>query len=66
MPSFNPGLFRLASIRGQLKLEKAGLKSSGGALRPRLAKEFNLKPRDSHDKFIAAVQAAIDKMKEQQ
>lgn len=52
--------FRLLSVRGQLKLESKGLKSSGGALRPRLAKEFGLKPRDSHEKYIAHVQALLD------
>lgn len=54
--------FRLASLKQQLKLEKVGLKSSGGAIRPRIATEFGLKPRDSHDKFIAAVQAKMDAM----
>lgn len=54
--------FRLASLKAQLKMEKVGLKGSGGAIRPRVAKEFGLKPRDSHDKFIAAVQAEMDKL----
>lgn len=54
--------FRLASLKQQLKMEKVGLKSSGGAIRPRIAAEFGLKPRDSHDKFIAAVQAKMDSM----
>lgn len=53
--------FRLCSIKAQLKMEKVGLKSSGGALRPRLAKEFGLKPRDSHDKWIAHFEALIEK-----
>jgi hypothetical protein len=58
--------FRLASIRGQLKLERLGMKSSGGALRPRLAKELGLKPRDSHDVFIAEVQRRMDAMEQEQ
>lgn len=45
--------FRFASIKYQLKMEKIGLKSSGGALRPRLAKEFGLKARATHDEYIA-------------
>ena len=52
--------FRLISIKMQLKLEKSGLKSSGGPLRPRLAAEFNLKPRAHHDDYIAAIQAILD------
>jgi hypothetical protein len=46
-------LFRLISIKHQLKLEKLGMKSRGGALRPRLAKEFGLRPRAPHADFIA-------------
>jgi hypothetical protein len=52
--------FRMASLKSQLRLEKVGMKSSGGALRPRLAKEFGLKPRDSHDLYIAHCQAYLD------
>ncbi len=53
-------VFRFLSVRGTLKLEKMGLKHSGGPLRPRLAKEFGLKPRDSHDMYIAKCQELID------
>lgn len=53
--------FRFASIKAQLKMEKVGLKSSGGALRPRLAKEFGLKARDSHDLYIAHCVAQMEK-----
>jgi len=52
--------FRFASIKMQLKMEKVGLKSSGGALRPRLAKEFGLKARDSYDLYIAYCQTKMD------
>jgi hypothetical protein len=51
---------RLATLKGALKLEKAGMKTKGGALRPRIAAEFGLKPRDSHDAFIAKVQEKMD------
>ena len=54
--------FRLLSIKHQLKLEKLGLKSSGGALRPRLAKEFGLKPRDSHATYIAKIEEELAKI----
>lgn len=51
------------SQKHQLKLEKLGMKFSGGALRPRLAAQHGLKPRDSHDKFIEVIQAKIDAAK---
>lgn len=53
--------FRMASIKSQLRMEKAGMKSSGGALRPRLAAEFGLKPRDPHDLYIKHCQDYLDK-----
>lgn len=52
--------FRLASVRAQLRLESKGLKSSGGALRPRLAKQLGLNQRDSHERFIEVCTARID------
>ena len=53
--------FRLLQIRGMLKLEKAGMThSSGLRIRPKINKELGLKPRDSYDKFIEAIQAKID------
>lgn len=52
--------FALASQKAQLKLESKGLMSSGGALRPRLAKMHGLKPRDSREKFIEVIQAKMD------
>jgi len=51
--------FRFASIKQQLKLEQVGLKSSGGALRPRLAKEFNLKPKAPHADYIAYCESQL-------
>lgn len=52
--------FRLLSVKGQLSLESKGLKSSGGALHPRLAADFGLKPRDSYAKYLEVIQARID------
>jgi hypothetical protein len=52
--------FRLASIKSQLKLEKVGLKSRGGALRPRICKEFGLPKTRPHDEFIAVIQKRMD------
>lgn len=50
---------RLLSLRGMLRLEKIGLKSRGGALRPRIAAEFGLKPRDSYELFISTIEAKL-------
>lgn len=52
--------FRLLSIKGCVKLESKGIRHSSGAIRPRIAAEFGLKPRDSYDKFIAVIQERID------
>jgi hypothetical protein len=53
---------RFSSIKAQLKLEKLGLKSRGGALRPRLAKEFGLSPRAKHEEYISYCQARMDEV----
>lgn len=53
---------RLASLKAQLKMEKVGMKTRGGALRPRLAAEFGLKPRDTHQKFIDTIQDRMNVM----
>jgi hypothetical protein len=58
--------FQLAAVKAALKLEKAGLKHSGGAIRPKWAKELGLKPRDSHDKLIAALRARMDALLKEQ
>lgn len=50
---------RLLSLRGMLRLEKVGMKTRGGALRPRIAKEFGLSPRAKHDAFIDAINAIL-------
>jgi hypothetical protein len=55
--------FRFASLKHQLKLEGRGLRSSGGALRPRLAAEFGLGPRDSREHYIDYCQARMDELK---
>lgn len=54
--------FRLISLKGQLRLEKLGLKSSGGAIRPRIAKVFGLAPRASHQAYIDAIQVKLDEL----
>ena len=56
-------LFRLASIKSRIKLEATGIKFSGGSTRSKVAAEFGLKPRDSHEKFINKIQEQIDSTK---
>jgi hypothetical protein len=51
---------RLASLKGMVKLESKGLKTRGGAIRPRIATELGLKPRDSFDKFIETIQSKME------
>ncbi len=55
--------FRLLAIRGMLRLEKLGMKNSRGPLRPRIALEFGLKPRNSHDVFLARVEELLAEAK---
>lgn len=52
-------VFRWLSVRSQLRLEQRGMMSSGGAIRPRIAAELGLKPRDPYDKFYAAIAAIL-------
>jgi hypothetical protein len=46
----------LAGIKYYLKIEKLGMTHRHGRLRPQLAKQLGLKPRDDYDKYIAKVQ----------
>ena len=52
--------FRLVSLRGMLRLESIGMKTRGGALRPRLAKEFGLSARAPHKEFISAIDKKLE------
>jgi len=49
--------YRLLSLRAQLRLEALGLKSSGGAIRPRIAKEFGLTPQAPYADYLTAITA---------
>lgn len=51
---------RLASLKGMVRLESKGLKSRAGPIRPKIAAELGLKPRDSYNKFIEAVVAKME------
>lgn len=55
--------FRFMSLKQMLKLEQKGMRHSGGALRPRLAAEFGLKPRASYDAYIAVCEGRIAAIK---
>jgi hypothetical protein len=61
-PEAEVSYIRLSSVKAQLRLEKLGLKSKGGALRPRLAKELGLAPRAPHDVYIAECQRRMDEI----
>lgn len=52
----------LAILRGRLHLESVGMKSRNGPVRPRIAAEFGLKPRDSFTTYIDAVQAKMNEL----
>lgn len=54
--------FRLLSLRAQLKLESKGMKSSGGALRPRLAAEFGLSQRAKREDYIEAINKKLKEL----
>lgn len=51
---------RLAMLKGALRLESVGLKTRGGALRPKVAAELGLKARDPYPVFIARVVALME------
>jgi hypothetical protein len=51
--------FRLISLRGRVTLESKGVKFKGGAIRPKIAAELGLKPRDSYETFKEALRVKI-------
>lgn len=53
-------VMRLASLRAMLRMEKVGMKTRGGSLRPRIAAEFGLSARASHDVFIDHLTSLIE------
>ena len=58
-------LYRLASIKARLKLESNGLKvSRGKSTRSMIAGELALSPRAPFERFLTAIQARIDVLKE--
>jgi hypothetical protein len=48
--------YRLSVIKTRLRFEAVGMKGRGGAMRPRMAAEFGLSPRDSFERFIAVAE----------
>ena len=57
---------RLASVKGMVKMEKAGLKSRGGSVKNKLCKEFGISIRTSHDDVIKLIQEKMDSFIAQQ
>lgn len=51
---------KLATVKAAMKLERVGMKTRHGALRPKWAETLGLKPRDSYDTFIAELQRRMD------
>ncbi len=52
---------RLASLKGMVKMEKAGLKGRVNAT-AMMRKEFGLKARAPHDEVIAAIQKKMNEI----
>ncbi len=53
---------QLASLKGALKLESKGLKTRGGALRPKWAKIFNLPKNASYDVYIMECERRMNEL----
>lgn len=53
---------RLASLKGMVNLESKGLKSRGGAIRPRIAAELGLSPRAPYQTFVTKIQERMNTM----
>jgi hypothetical protein len=63
MTTLSPGVYRLVMLKHALRLEqRTGLRHSGGSIRARIAAEFGLKPRDSRELFIDAIQRKLDQI----
>lgn len=57
-------IFRLACIKGMLKLEKLGMRHSRlGKIRKPVAIQMGLKPTSDYDTVIKAVQDQLDQLK---
>lgn len=52
--------FRLATLKGRLKLEAKGMKFRGPSLRKQLAEEFCLSPRAPYEKYIEVCQVRME------
>lgn len=58
-------LYAWTSTKYQLWLEAKGLRSSGGAIRPRIAASLGLKPRAGYAAFEAAIERKLDELAQQ-
>lgn len=58
-------LFRLASLKGRIKLEAIGMRASGGgkSTRAAIAAELGLKPRSPHSAFLDELTKRINVLK---
>lgn len=55
--------YMLANAKAHLRLQKVGMKSRAGAIRPKLANYLGLSPRDSYDKYLEAVEKKMADMR---
>lgn len=51
---------RLCAIKGVLVLESTGMRGRMGPIRPKIAEELGLRPRDTFEVFIAAVKEKME------
>lgn len=58
-------LYAWTSAKYQLRLEAKGLRSSGGAIRPRIAASLGLKPRAPYADFEAAIDRKCEELARQ-
>lgn len=52
-------IFQLLAVRGALRLEKLGMKSSGGSIRKGWALRLGLKANAKHDEVIAEIERRL-------
>lgn len=56
-------LFRLLALRGMVRMESHGMKTRGGAIRPRIAEELGLRARATYADFLNRIEELIAAIK---
>lgn len=52
--------YRLLTLKAMLRLESKGMRTRGGAVRPRIAAAMGLKARDSYETYISAIEKKVE------